>query len=109
MRSFKKALFRMGGGSNSGAMMLSLRSSPGEDSGDNNCGLVLSTNCKVFTASGGIVITSGDIVYLTDGVTPFDGNNKYYLIQTQIATESDPKYICQVDNLGVLGIYSICV
>lgn len=66
------------------------------------CDLVIDTNCWIDTASPGI-ITSGDIAY-TDvgGTTPIVGGNQYYKMSLV------DSYVVFIDNLGVLGVDTIC-
>lgn len=91
-----------------GAKMLALRShSPGFSTPNNMCGQGLVTSCYVYTQSGGMVISNGDVVY-NYGDTPFNGDNKYYKIQTQISGFGDPFYICKVDVNGNIIVHSIC-
>ena len=89
--------------------MLSLRSQFGDTYPNNGCSLGLFEPCYVNTQSGGMVIQSGDIVYNQDGVTPFNGNNEYYLIPTSISAQGDPSYVCLVDNNGNINVYTICI
>lgn len=84
------------------------RSLVGLEIGDDICSETLSVNCKIFTQSGGTVIQTGDRVF-NDDASPFDGENKYYLLKSALATSGQPSYGCFVNNLGYINLLTICI
>lgn len=84
------------------------RSEVGLESGDTICSESLAINCKIFTQSAGTVIQTGDRVFNEDA-SPFDGENKYYLLKTSIATSGQGSYGCFVNNLGYVNLLQICL
>lgn len=91
-----------------GTKMLSLRSQADSGDGEFACNLSLLNQCYVYTQSGGMVISTGDVVYNYND-TPFNGGNGYYLIQTSISDSGDPSYVCRVDTLGNIQVLTICI
>ena len=85
-----------------GGLILGLRSNTSVNFGD-ACGLVLVNNC--YIDEGG---TSGGWfrVYTNDGVTPFNGNNRYWHLQKQFDTI---EVSAQVSTTGyIIGPVALC-
>ncbi len=94
---------------NQGGTVLALRSGQSVVNGDNGCSLALTENCWLTTSNaGGMPIVSGDRVW-NYNQTPFDGQNRFWKIQSAIASQSDPSYVCQVDSQGFIQVHTICI
>jgi len=88
--------------------VLALISNQSLTSETNGCALALIDNCWLTTANaGGIPIVSGDRVW-NYNQTPFDGQNKFWNIKSAIASQSDPSFVCLVDNQGFIQVYLNC-
>lgn len=87
--------------------MLAMRSDAINDP-DLGCVESLINNCKVLTQSGTTVIGPGDMVYNTDNST-FDGDGKYYKIQVSPYSPGQPSYICFVNSVGSINVYTVCL
>lgn len=80
-------------------------SSSTSDPDTEGCGFALNTPCYVDTQNAG-VLTSGDIVYDDiDATTPFDGGGLYWRVK--LPTQASSR-LCIINNVGSIGIYSIC-
>ena len=94
---------------------LALRSSSGYLTTEerNICAEVLAINCTIATQTSGDIIT-GDIVYESDGVTPFDGGasnsstSAFYNLGLSFWTEVQGTRVCSIDNFGVISVNTIC-
>ena len=79
----------------------------------NICLLELDTECKIDTQISN-TITSGDIVYNIDGVTPFNGGLSvggfyaYYNIKLSFTETLQGSRICYIDNVGVIDVIQDC-
>lgn len=89
-------------------VMLALRSDPGLATGDDGCEQELTETCYIECAIAD-EINTGDIVY-NIGLTPFDGDNKYYNLVLDIWTPPDGSKVCVIDASGVItGVFALCV
>lgn len=91
-----------------GGDVLSLRSTESNINGDNACNFNLTENCYLQTFNpNGIIIQTGDKIFNINQ-TPFNGQNKYWLLKSSIASSFDPSFVCLIDNNGNIQVYSIC-
>jgi len=71
------------------------------------CMIPITTDCKIATQNNN-QITSGDVMYELDGITPFNGDYKYYNLALSLWTEVEGSRVCYIDNIGVISINTIC-
>jgi len=87
---------------------LALRSSLSTETPETEgCAFSLTIDCYIDLQTL-LEITIGDIVYTDiDGTTPFNGGNSYWRIE--LIESIGTSYICQINSLGVIINFNICV
>ena len=79
----------------------------------NICLVELDRECKIDTQVND-TITSGDIMYNSDGVTPFNGGLSvggffaYYNVKLSTTATLQVSKICYIDNAGVISVVQNC-
>jgi hypothetical protein len=79
----------------------------------NICAATIDTGCRILTQTTG-QITSGDIMYEADGVTPFDGGaavggtQAYYNVKLSAWTTANGSRVCLINNDGFMNVDTIC-
>jgi hypothetical protein len=73
----------------------------------NICAQTPLVNCRIAVQTLG-AITSGDIMYNSDGITLFNGNNNYYNVVLQEWAEFEGSRVCYISSNGVIGVDTIC-
>ena len=68
------------------------------------CLFTLDENCYVVCSIPG-AITTGDTVYESDNTTLFNGNDLYYNVKLNASSSTS---VCQINNVGVVGVYELC-
>lgn len=94
---------------------LALRSASGYSTTTerNICVETLNTNCKILTQTTG-QITSGDRMYESDGVTPFNGGGSvggyqaYYNVSLSVWTTANGSRVCLISNDGFISVDTTC-
>lgn len=90
-----------------GTIVTMLRSA-GVNTSGTVCGQTLSVNRKMLTKdSSGYLIQLGDYI-LNGDETPFDGLDKWYLVQRSLSTEGDPSFGCKVNSVGRIVEITTC-
>jgi hypothetical protein len=107
-----------GGGGGGGATPITvagLRSSIGyaTTTETNICNEALVIDCRISLQTPNI-ITSGDRMYETDGVTPFNGSQGtgrsygFFNVVLSISTEANESRVCYIDENGFMSVNTIC-
>lgn len=72
----------------------------------NICVELLDATCQIVPQITN-KITSGDIMYESDGITVFNGGNQYYNVALSMWTNEETN-VCLISETGVISIYTIC-